>query len=123
MMTKKQLKKQLQEEKRQRKYAERDAKMWCDVVLEQEDDLQRKDIIIADMGQESREKQRELKSALAISYTFQKRNIELEAELREYKSEAESLERQLTELEAPKAWINGEPVKIDSNCDELENTS
>ena len=111
----KKLKKLLQEEKRQRRYAERDAKMWCDVVLEQEDDLQRKDIIIADLEQENREKQREIKSVLAISYAFQKRNIGLETELREYKSEAESLEKQLTELEAPKAWINGEPTQMIDN--------
>lgn len=48
----KRLKKELQEEKRQRKYAERDAVLWCDVVLDQDDAMDTKDIMIADLEAE-----------------------------------------------------------------------
>lgn len=48
----KRLKEKLLKEKRERKYAERDATLWCDVVLEQDDALDTKDIIIADLTAE-----------------------------------------------------------------------
>lgn len=48
----KRLKKALRDEKRQRKYAERDATMWCDILLDEEDASQLKDLMIADLGAE-----------------------------------------------------------------------
>lgn len=99
----KRLQKKLWEEKRQRKYAERDAKMWCEVVLEQEDDLQRKDIMIADLGQENREKQRELEERYAAGMAYSK--------------EVARLKAQIKEAQEPKirAWFNGEEVEVTSN--------
>jgi len=49
----KKLQYKLWEEKRQRAYTERDVKMWCEVILEQEEDLQRKDVMIAALSKEN----------------------------------------------------------------------
>jgi len=101
--SKKKLQKQLQEEKRQRKYAERDATMWCDVVLEQEDDLDRKDVMIAVLGQEKREKQHELEERYAIGIEHNKLVAKLRAEI--------------DELKAPKvrAWLNDKEAEVTSS--------
>ena len=88
MVSKKKLKRQLQEEKRQRKYAERDATMWCDVVLEQEDAMDTKDWLIADLTNETeqlqkvvREKQHELEERYASGIEWNKELARLRQEL------------------------------------------
>jgi hypothetical protein len=49
MPSKKKLKRKLKQARRETKYAERDAKMWIDIVIKQEDALDTKDVLIADL--------------------------------------------------------------------------
>ncbi|KKM84805.1 hypothetical protein LCGC14_1295460 [marine sediment metagenome] len=101
--SKKELKQQLQEEKRQRKYAERDAKMWCDVVLEQEDDLQCKDVIIAGYMRDVRK----LKKKLTAIRDDDNANLATRIEASELGDEI--LVKTKVKV---KAWHNGEPMAI-----------
>jgi len=111
----KRLQEVLCEEKRQRKYAERDAKMWCEVVLEQEDDLQRKDVMVADLEVESRqskEKITELKGEYVnLDFMYEKQAKLFEDEF----ARNQKLEAEIAELKAPKvkAWMNGEEVEVE----------